>query len=77
MNKLILLISGLLLSSCSNAERDIFDISRDKYEAAVNYKPLYCYRSLGQIECYSEPIPWAEHRLVTHGITKEYKSRAT
>ncbi|MDH3236399.1 MAG: hypothetical protein OEQ29_23005 [Alphaproteobacteria bacterium] len=27
-------------------------------------KPIYCYRTLGSVECYPEPIAGQEHRRV-------------
>jgi len=27
-------------------------------------KPVYCYRTLGAVECHPEPIPGQEHRRI-------------
>lgn len=45
---------------------DSEDISGEQAEKAKDNKvtPAYCYKSLGQVSCYSRPIPGYEERFV-------------
>jgi hypothetical protein len=40
------------------AMRDKGPLCRDSFNPQVYEKPIYCYRTLGQITCYEEPDPY-------------------
>ena len=51
------LASAALLSSCGS---DLLS-----YEEAVeDWEPIYCYRTIGDADCYALPVPGEERRLV-------------
>jgi hypothetical protein len=33
-------------------------------EAVEDWKPIYCYRTIGDVNCYALPVPGEERRLV-------------
>ncbi len=59
MNKKLLAAVGLLcLGGCGYV---------DAYEEAVSeYEPLYCYQSIGAVECFKEPKFEDSRRLVNY-----------
>lgn len=51
------LASAALLSSCGSA-------SSPCEEAVEDREPIYCYRTIGDVNCYALPVPGEERRLV-------------
>lgn len=51
------LASAALLSSCGSA-------SSPCKKAVEDWKPIYCYRTIGDVNCYALPAPGEERRLV-------------
>jgi hypothetical protein len=51
------LASAALLSSCRSD-------SLPCEEAVEDWKPIYCYRTIGDVTCYALPVPGEERRLV-------------
>ena len=69
MTKYYLIAICLILGGC-----DIYNNYRSQFILSKGWvgptdddkpKPLYCYRTIGQVECYNEPIPGQEGRLVS------------
>ena len=40
------------------AMRDGGPLCRDSFDPKIYEKPIYCYRTIGTITCYSEPDPY-------------------
>ena len=40
------------------AIKDKGPLCRESFNPAVYEKPIYCYRTLGQVRCYEEPDPY-------------------
>jgi len=64
---LVLLIGVFLLSGCAEQIRDrvdtIFGVKDEP--ARVASEPRHCYRTIGKVNCYSEPLKGEEaNRLV-------------
>jgi hypothetical protein len=69
-------VAGMLLAGCEIAnptninpaativdEADVLSAGRFKRKIANDPVPLYCYQTLGEAECYAEPIPEEHRRL--------------
>ncbi len=72
MKTLITLLSLVVLNSCghgdgfSSAERIIsHGWARVANEDIKKAKPIYCYKTIGKIDCYKQPLPGKGHLLVT------------
>lgn len=69
MRKAIVLSVGLfLLSGCAEQIREQVDTifgKKEEVPAPVAAEPRYCYRTIGKVNCYAEPLPGQEaNRLV-------------
>lgn len=44
------------------AMKDKGPLCRESFDPPVYEKPIYCYRTLGNVRCYEEPAPlWPDH----------------
>ena len=74
MQKIALLLALMIcLSGCDSQVRDkIKDMigASKKPSATVATEPLYCYRTIGTVNCYTEPLKGQEaNRLIGYGGT--------
>ena len=74
MQKIVcLLISIICLSACDNQTRDkIKDMIRGSGNspATAAAESLYCYRTIGKVNCYTEPLKGQEaNRLIGYDGT--------
>ena len=74
MQKIALLLALMVcLSGCDSQVRDkIKDMigASKKPSATVATEPLYCYRTIGTVNCYTEPLKEQEaNRLIGYGGT--------
>jgi len=69
----LLLVLMVCLSGCDSQVRDkIKDMigASKKPSATVATEPLYCYRTIGTVNCYTEPLKGQEaNRLIGYGGT--------
>jgi hypothetical protein len=49
-------------------------VSRDWVKPQIDEKepPIYCYRTLGTVECHKEPLPGGEQRIVNSHDAQAY-----
>lgn len=62
----LFVVAGLALSACSNSwlpGRGLYENSFSEAKASPTTRK-YCYRTLGEVDCYPEPLPDAEARLM-------------
>ena len=74
MQKIALLLALMVcLNGCDSQVRDkIKDMigASKKPSATVATEPLYCYRTIGTVNCYTEPLKGQEaNRLIGYGGT--------
>jgi hypothetical protein len=74
MQKIALLLALMVcLSGCDSQVRDkIKDMigASKKPSATIATEPLYCYRTIGTVNCYTEPLKGQEaNRLIGYGGT--------
>lgn len=54
---LTILASLALLSGCALTDEIAASLSPKKETVAAPETPVYCYQTLGQVECYPAPLP--------------------
>jgi len=65
------LVTGIVLSGCAgqgwNDSQEIVDFGWASHPKEQYIpQPLYCYKTLGRTDCYKEPQPELEDRLVNY-----------
>ena len=63
----IFLVAMIFLASCTNGIREYIDgtIKFSDEESPLIVEALYCYRTIGKVNCYTEPLKGEEaNRLV-------------
>ena len=75
----VLMCGIFFLPGCADKIRANIDrfISEDK-EKQVATETLYCYRTIGKVNCYAQPLPGQEaNRLIGHEGTSPRSTAAT
>lgn len=57
-------LAGLALAGCQSTPEEPTTALIGPTGDPVHSTPVYCYRTLGSVDCYREPLPGPPNRLV-------------
>lgn len=58
------IVAGLGVVLCGGCAADWRARAFDEKVAATPIQPVYCYNSLATVDCYAEPRPGENHKIV-------------